>query len=288
MISRAQAIAGGLSGDQVDRRVGSGRWRRVYPAVYLSADRPLTTRAGIHAALLWAGEDATLSGIAAAWWHQLWGSAPSTIEVTTPRNRSVRSRRPVRFRRRELDWLDRTHLDGLWVTKPALTVLEAAVALGEPGAALLDRALQRRVLFDDVLKAYTRNLGRRGSREAGTLLRSCADRAASEAERVAIRLLRAGGIGGWVCGHWVDSKQLDIAFPSLRIAIEVDGWAWHVDVERFGRDRRRQNELELAGWMVLRFTWHDLTRRPSEVVAQVRAAVERRGGEAPGQGQGLP
>ena len=278
VISRSQAIAAGLSGDQVDRRVRGGNWTRLHPGVYLAADRALTGRARIHAAVLWAGEDATLSGVAAAWWHRLWDGVPRTFDITVPRTRSLRSRRPVRVRRRELDWLDRTHLDGLWVTNVALTVLEAAVALGADGPRLLDRALQRRVRFEDVVRAHSRNLGSRGSKAAGGLLRWCADRAASEAERVMIRLLRAAGVTGWVRGYWFDGQELDFAFPGQRVAIEVDGWAWHVDVERFSGDRRKQNALELAGWTVLRFTWHDLTERPGEVVSAIEAALAQRTG----------
>lgn len=67
--------------------------------------------------------------------------------------------------------------------------------------------------------------------------------------------------------------RLDLAFVHERIAVEVDGWAWHSDVERFRADRRRQNALVLAGWTVLRFTWDDLTNRPEQVVAQIQAAL---------------
>ena len=273
VISRTQAIAAGVSSDQIDRRLRSGRWQRLYPGVYRAMDRALTTRARIHAALLWAGDEATLSGVAAAWWHELWERAPTKIEVTVPRNRSLRPRRSVRLRRRELDWLDRTHVDGLWVTGRPLAALEAAVALDTDGPAMLDRALQRRVSFADVLAAHSRNLGRRGSEAAGRLLRSSADLAASEAERLLGRLLRAAGVRGWVRGYWLAGYQLDFAFPQFRIAIEVDGWAWHVDLDRFRGDRRRQNALELAGWTVLRFTWHDLTDRPEEVIGEVTKAV---------------
>lgn len=276
VISRSQAVAAGMSADQVDRRLRNQRWRRLHPCVYLVADRELTNRARIHAAVLWAGEDSTLSGVAAAWWHQLWDVAPSTIDITVPVSQSSPSCRKVRIRRRELDWLDRTHLDGLWVTNVALTVLEAAVDLGGKGQQLLDRALQRRVRYQDLIQAYSRNLGWRGSKAAGDLLSSCADRAASEGERVVIRLMRAAGITGWVRGYWFGGCELDFAFVELRVAVEVDGWAWHVDVERFRHDRRKQNALELAGWTVLRFTWHDLTQRPEQVVAEIKSALTRR------------
>ena len=67
--------------------------------------------------------------------------------------------------------------------------------------------------------------------------------------------------------------RLDVAVAEHRLAIEADGWAWQSAVERFARDRRRQNALILAGWTVLRFTWHDPTSRPEEVIAQIRAAL---------------
>ena len=70
-----------------------------------------------------------------------------------------------------------------------------------------------------------------------------------------------------------DEQLRCTAAPARRIAIEVDGWAWHVDVERFQADRRRQNALVNAGWTVLRFTWHDLTADPERVIAQIRAAL---------------
>jgi very-short-patch-repair endonuclease len=67
---------------------------------------------------------------------------------------------------------------------------------------------------------------------------------------------------------------LDLASPAARVAVEVDGWAYHRDAERFRQDRRRQNDLVLAGWTILRLTWDDLTHRPAAVLAQIRAALE--------------
>ena len=62
-------------------------------------------------------------------------------------------------------------------------------------------------------------------------------------------------------------------FPDARLAIEIDGWAWHTDVDRFRTDRHEGNALVAAGWTVLRFTWHDLTNRPDYVLAQIKAAL---------------
>ncbi|MGH3823227.1 MAG: endonuclease domain-containing protein [Pseudonocardiaceae bacterium] len=163
----------------------------------------------------------------------------------------------------------------LWVTDLPLTALEAAVAFGPQGSELLDRALQRRVRFLAVYRAHCRNHGRRGSAAASRLLAVAADRAASHAERLLIRLLRGAGITGWELGYPVQDYLVDLAFPLQRVAIEVDGWAWHVDADRFIDDRRRQNTLVNLHWTVLRFTWHDLTGRPDGVVAEVRVALAR-------------
>ena len=55
--------------------------------------------------------------------------------------------------------------------------------------------------------------------------------------------------------------------------MEIDGWSAHSDRESFERDRRRQNALVNAGYVVLRFTWRDLKDRPDDVVAEMTAAL---------------
>ena len=91
--------------------------------------------------------------------------------------------------------------------------------------------------------------------------------------RLLIELLNDDGISGWIANHPVGGYVVDIAFPGLRIAIEVDGWAFHSDRQVFQSDRVRQNQIALLGWQVLRFTWFDLTERPQRVLAQIRRAI---------------
>jgi very-short-patch-repair endonuclease len=161
------------------------------------------------------------------------------------------------------------------VTALPLTVLEAAVALGDDGVRLLDRALQRYVPLGAVVEAHHRNIGRRGSREAWRLLTVAGDRADSQAERVLKDLLRKAQLSGWRCGYRVVGYEVDFAFVEEYVAIEVDGWAWHSDPARFRRDRERQNNLVLGGWTVLRFTWHDLAEHPDRVISTIRSALRQ-------------
>ena len=88
LISRKQALGGGLSAQQISRRLAAGRWMAVHPTVYLVADREYTDEVRLRAAGLWAGESATVSGLAAAWWLGLWTEPPTTVDVTVPGRRS--------------------------------------------------------------------------------------------------------------------------------------------------------------------------------------------------------
>jgi very-short-patch-repair endonuclease len=269
-----QAVGCGVSAATVHRRVREGRWRRLHPGVVLVGGHRLTGDARLWAAWLWAGERSCLSGPTAAFRHRMLDLAPAVVELTVPTSRRPRSGPGVAVRRRDLHPDEIVHDRGLRLVSAPLTVLETAVALPD-GSAFLDRALQRHVRFPELYRAYCRGLGRWGSPAAGRLLVASADRAESAAERLLVRILRAAGVTGWVLGHPVGPYRIDLAFVVRRVAVEVDGWAWHVDAVRFRSDRRRQNVLVAQGWQVLRFTWHDLTQRPDGCVAEIRAALVR-------------
>ena len=66
---------------------------------------------------------------------------------------------------------------------------------------------------------------------------------------------------------------VDLLFRQARLVVEVDGWRAHSSRQAFETDRRRQNRLINAGYLVLRFTWDDLTRRPAQVLAEIRRAL---------------
>jgi very-short-patch-repair endonuclease len=55
----------------------------------------------------------------------------------------------------------------------------------------------------------------------------------------------------------------------------VDGYEHHASPESFQRDRTRQNRLVALGWIVLRFTWSDVVKRPAAVANAIREAVAR-------------
>ena len=272
VITLAQARRAGLSEYAVRRRVRSGQWRRCALGVYFADDRPFTTAARIRAAVWSRGSQAVASGLAAAWWHGLMTVAPDPVEVTVPRTSHWRAPKGIRLRRRDLAERDIVEHRGLRVTTLPLTVVEAAVRRGG-GPAIMDAALQRCVDLAVLENAHRRNRGRHGAQAAGRLLLAAAGGARSEAERLLVQLLRGADITGWRANYAVGNYVVDIAFPAQRVAIEIDGWAFHSDQAAFQNDRVRQNRLALQGWQVLRFTWLDLTQHPERLLAAIRKAI---------------
>jgi very-short-patch-repair endonuclease len=69
---------------------------------------------------------------------------------------------------------------------------------------------------------------------------------------------------------------LDLAFMTERVAIELDGAAYHGTPEQRERDMRRDNALSALGWIVLRFSYHRLHTDPEGVRNEVDAVLRTR------------
>ena len=77
---------------------------------------------------------------------------------------------------------------------------------------------------------------------------------------------------------WLGGKQvrIDLAYPELKIAIEVDSWEYHGQVRsQFDCDHIRRDELVLLQWTPFTFTSamsDELTWRPARArCSSVRA-----------------
>lgn len=70
--------------------------------------------------------------------------------------------------------------------------------------------------------------------------------------------------------------RVDFAYPAQRIAIELDGYAFHSGRLSFEADRARQNRIVEAGWSPVRVTARQIADGPDEVIATVRRALARR------------
>lgn len=69
--------------------------------------------------------------------------------------------------------------------------------------------------------------------------------------------------------------RIDIAFVEQKIAVEVDGWAYHgKHRSSHAKDRQRQNLLVLNGWRVLRFTTGEIFGDMPAVLAMIQTVLD--------------
>jgi hypothetical protein len=283
VISRRQARALGLTISEIDRRVREDRWRTLYKGVYQLSGTATSTISYLQAAVLVGGTGCAVSHQSAAW---LWGMSDTPCEVptiTVPGGRRVRMAGVRAFRSRHP--VTRVSVRRLPCTDAISTIVDFASELG--GAeldGLVDTALARRLVRLDSLTSAVLGPGLR--RHCGRL---------DLAER-----LKQRGVTGSPHPSALESRmarlmlqydlpvpkaevvwgpdrryRLDFAYPALKLAIEVDGWATHFSPEQQRYDHRRANELIKAGWTILRYSWWEVTNESERVASEIAATYSR-------------
>ncbi len=279
--TRHQAALRGVGGGSLRTAVRRGTLTMRHPDVFVLAGAR-TPQTEDWAAVLAGGARAVASGWSAArryGWD--WGEVMGEPCVAVPRERHL-VLTGVRVLRWGLSAEQVQRMGGMTVTLPARTVADCLrLAPQRRLEWMLDTALVRRWTTVDEFATQVRGLtGQWRVPVLRELLADVTGGARSRAERLAQQVMARTGLAGWEWNYPVDlpaggTAVLDGALPDLRIAIEIDGRAYHVDPDRFQRDRSRQNGLVTMGWTVLRFTWWDLTQRPDDVVRVILAAVAR-------------
>jgi very-short-patch-repair endonuclease len=277
VVARRQLLEAGLSPTMVRGRVRGGLLILLHPGVYAVGHRRLRSEGHWLAAVLAAGPGAALSHRDAAGLHGLRPANHTRIDVTTTRDRRVVAGVEI-HRTRILESDDVTTIDGIPVTTAARTLVDlAAVVPRDHLAAAVKRAEHRRV-FDlrAVEAAMARTRGRRGPGHRA-LREAIAEHAAlglsatrSSLEGAFLRLLKCADLPRPSVNAFVEAHEVDAHWPDQRLVVELDGWAHHHDRHVFQRDRERDAALTASGWRVVRFTHHDVVRRPDRVVHTLR------------------
>jgi very-short-patch-repair endonuclease len=278
VFTAAQARADGWTARQVRRRLTSRRWKVVL-------GKGLTADPGPHgplprawaAQLTWPGS--VCSHHTAGMLHGFPLPSRGLTDVI-----AHRGHRPVPGICRHVTPLRRTDLQvtptGLVVTSQRRTAIDCLAVL--PLTDALDLwawvSTRRVISRNHLVHAVHERTGRPGTPQLMHLLKLTRRGAVSGAEHLFHILLDGAGLTGWQANARVVAGDaviavVDVLFLKARVAIEVDGRRAHSSKRAFVTDRRRQNRLVTAGYLVLRFTWDDLTCRPDAVIEQVRAAL---------------
>lgn len=199
--------------------------------------------------------------------------------MTTPVPRKRREAVRIHHSRTLIDE-DRTLEEGIPVTAVARTALDLATVLRFRNLRRLIRRSEELRVFDlaDFRSILTRNQGHRG---VPPLARALAIYepprfTRSELERQFLGLLEARGQPQPVTAFNVAGCELDIYWPELRFAVELDVYATHGAHEPFEEDRQRDEDLKLAGVELTRVTGRRLEREPRQVMDRVARLLDQR------------
>ena len=257
VLSRDQAVDRGYSRHAIDRRVASGRWRRVLPHTYLTSDI-FTWPDRLEAALAFAGPGTLLSGAAALSASGVRAARrPSTILVLAPPSSRVRSGGFVAVRATSRV-PDRDPWPG-----PARAAVPRSAA---DHALTLRRIDDVRAVVAEVVREHKASLEelaaelRAGPRRGSALLRQAlaeiAAGAASAPEAKAARLLRRAQLPefeqnariGLPDGSWYVA---DLYWRELRAILEIDSREYHFSPAGWRATMDRHLVLTTLGYSVV-------------------------------------
>ena len=273
VVSLDQLRALGLTKEAVMKRVRRGRLHRLHRGVYAVGHQRLAEHGRLWAAVLACGgpERAVLSHrSAAALWDLL--PSPSVIEVTTlAQSRSMKGVRVHRAKH-----VETTTREALPVTTVPQTLLDLASTISEHR---LRRACHRAEVLRVLDARSTAALIERNARRPGTarLAGAMKELAAndpvitrSELEERFLALVAAANLPAPATNARVGRYEVDFLWRARRLVVETDGAAAHLTATAFERDRERDQQLTLAGYRVVRFTWRQVVQAPGRVAAALR------------------
>lgn len=272
-----------VGGAGVRWRLDTGRWQRPCHGVVVTHSGPLSLDQLLWVVVLGSGAGALLAGLTAARLDGLAGFDDSWIHILVPASRVVRTQLPdaaVVHRSRSLTPSDAHPARQPPRTRTVRSVLDAASWMRtENGtrAVLAAGVQQRLVRAHDLASEFARRRG--GPRQA--LIRATITDIAGGAQalseldfcRLARRyrlpepsrqVLRRDSAGR--------ARWLDVCWERARVVAEIDG-LWHMDAAAWWADMRRDNDLTISGYRVLRFPAFAVREHPHIVAAQIADAL---------------
>lgn len=282
LLSRRQLNAAGVDRFKVRNQVRARRWMTVGPMVVATFTGELTWEQRAWAGRLHAGPSSLLAGLTSAQLQGLRGWERPLIEVMVPALATVSDLEGVRFirTRRDLKALRGQGIrDHLVQLEPAILLRAGSGMPARAAGGVLAAAVQQRLTSADRLIQWLERLHPlpRATLLRGTLL-DIRGGAESMAEIDLGRICRRAGLaapdrqrrrkdreGRW---RWTDAEW-DLP-DGQTLVLEVDG-AFHMDVQHWSADLKRQRKISTARRTVVRATAFELRLEPQSVVDDLRA-----------------
>jgi len=273
LVTRAQLIEAGLSGSEIERRVASGALLREHRGVYRVGHRAPSRESRYLAAVLAAGEDAVLSGLAAGHLLGLLRGPTPRPEVIAPRVRAIDGTTVHRWREGRPP--ERTIWLGIPTTTAPRTLVDLAATLSpDELARACHEAGVRFGATPDQVEAVTRARPRSpGVRALRRVLHGDQSVTLSRLEAAFRTRLRDAGLPLPVANHPAGGRLVDCRWPEHRLTVEVDGYRFHRSRHAWERDRLREREAYARDDEFRRYTYGDVLERPQRMMAELEALL---------------
>lgn len=286
MVAFTQLSGIGMDREDIEREIRHGVIELFRRGVYRVPQAPDTWQLHLTGALVLSLPDVAASHTTAARIWDLKIPTPHLVEITVPYGRNTRSGdASVKVHRsRTFSKAIVTVRDGFNVTTVARTFLDLAPKAGQRQLTkALDDAIGRRIVRPSVL---LRAMPEPGSRQHPGLsvLRTALDMYSSSpdldsvAEADFLRLLDDAGLPPPVCHYLIRDgvdviAEADFAWPAQRVAIEVDGYQYHMSPRDHARDLERISAITALGWFVLVTSPTLIATKPRSVIDSLRCRL---------------
>lgn len=88
-----------------------------------------------------------------------------------------------------------------------------------------------------------------------------------------LELIRAARLPHPAVNAQLGDWEVDFLWSRHRLVVETDGYAFHSSRRAFERDRRKDQELQAAGYRVVRFTWRQIADEPEALIATLATTL---------------
>lgn len=281
LITRQQALGYGVTDAMIRHALDDERsWRRVVWGVYATFTGGLLERHHIRAALLYAGEEAMLTGVHACRGYGMEYLPAAGLPVLLVPPHVKRAKIDIALIRRAKELPAARMVNGLACAPPERAALDAVRKVGSlrQARATLCEVVQRRLITVDGLVDEMSKIDLRGMRHArmamSDLQAGC--RSAPECELRDL-MLTSDAIPTAVWNEPLpEAPELipDAYIEKARMVIEVESVRWHRLGDGPEITERRRAKYARLGLRVLPVSPHRIREQPEAVLAEIEAAVQ--------------
>jgi very-short-patch-repair endonuclease len=277
IVTRPQLLAAGLGAGMIRHRLETGRLFPLHPGVYAVGTADPGPLGHLLSAVFACGNRAVLSHRSAAALWKLLEPKPGPIDVTVPGKRTKPSDGIHLHSTRSLPPADTTTR----LRIPCTTVERVLIDLAAIRSPELERAVEQGFVNHLIgrtrmQEALHRANGRAGTGQLKRLLAGLLPQlpfTRSELERRFLKLIASANLPMPIVNRHREAHRVDFHWPADKLVVETDGRGIHDNPYAFEEDRRRDLDLQLADWHVVRMTWRQIAEQPERVLALLRKRI---------------